>query len=398
MRNAMVTITISNNDRAQRLYDAMISESGLDTSRFSLVVVQHVLPNTIPLFRALRAHFHIGAIIPKPRSIDASSLDQMENSEPPIPILHCNRRQLLDRAYIANNIVRPAGPRSLVLLDIGGYFAESIEILREIAGERLAGIVEDTENGHQKYDAYVEPLKQKKGELPCPVFSVARSPLKEPEDYLVGQAILYSAERVLREHNTLLTNKIVLVIGYGKIGKSIANSLAVRNVTVWVYDRDPIRCAQALAHGFHVPEREFGISQANLIIGATGNKSLSEPDFLNLRPYSFVCAVTSADDEFDFGNLRNEISHRTASNGTEIYYNGDRLFHLLNQGNAINFAHGAVLGTYIYLVACEIIACVLKIARIGNDYRRDRIMTLTTTERQVVADRWVREFKNADVR
>jgi adenosylhomocysteinase len=393
----MADISISSNDRAQRLYDTMIGESGLETSRYSLVVVQHVLPNSLPLFKALRAHFHISAIIPKPKSIDSSSLDQLENFDPPIPILHCRREQLLDRDYINTNIACRSGDRSLVLLDIGGYFAGSIDILSGLTGNRFAGIVEDTENGHQKYDAYVEPLKQRKGEMPCPIFSVARSPLKEPEDHLVGQSVLYSAERVLREHNTLLTNKIVLVIGYGKIGKSIASSLAVRNVTVWVFDRDPIRCAQALAHGFHVPDRNFGISHANLIIGATGNKSLSEEDFGRLRPYSFVCSVTSADDEFDFGNLRNTLPNRKASNGTEIYYNGNKLFHLLNEGNAINFVHGAVLGMYIYLVACEIIECVLKIIRIKDDFRKDRIMTLTTTERQSVANRWVQEFKNADV-
>lgn len=117
------------------------------------------------------------------------------------------------------------GHHQLLFLDIGGYFAPPIDSLSSLLGDRLFGIVEDTENGHQKYDKYVETIKQRGRSIPCPIFSVARSPLKEPEDYLVGQSILFSIERVLRAHNSLLTNKIVLVIGYGKIGKSISSRL-----------------------------------------------------------------------------------------------------------------------------------------------------------------------------
>ena len=51
-------------------------------------------------------------------------------------------------------------------------------------------MVEDTENGLRRYLGAWKP--------PCPVFSVARSPLKDPEDYLVGQSVVFSAEALLR--------------------------------------------------------------------------------------------------------------------------------------------------------------------------------------------------------
>lgn len=392
-----MTLIISNNDRAQRLYQSLITASGLQTKTYSLVIVQHVLPNSLPFFKALRANFDIVGIIPKPKSINPSVLEQLELSEPAFSILHCTRDQLLDEAYVDENIGKRAKGQKIIFLDIGGYFAQSIDMLAKVLGPKFGGIIEDTENGHQKYHAFVEPLKQRGGELPCPIFSVARSPLKEPEDHLVGQSVLYSTEVVLRAHNTLITNKIVLVLGYGKIGKSIASSLAVRNATVWVYDKDSIRAAQALSHGFHVPDRKFGISHANLIIGATGNKSLTEEDFRMLRPYSFVCSVTSADDEFDFGKIRTSLANRNTGIGSEVFYNNGKQFHLLNAGNAINFLHGAVLGIYIYLVGCELIQCILKIVDPEASFRKDRIMTLSSTERQAIAGRWIEEFKNDDL-
>ncbi|MDJ0641660.1 MAG: adenosylhomocysteinase [Erythrobacter sp.] len=392
-----MTLIIANNERALSLYERILKESNIKKGDCAVLVVQHVLPNTIPLFKILRSYFEVVGVIPKRKSTNPSTLSQLENSDPPFPILNCTRRQLRNEEYLRNNVKMKIGDRKLIILDIGGYFSDSIELLGNIFQDKIIGIIEDTENGHQKYDRYVEPLKQKGGNLPFPVFSVARSPLKEPEDYLVGQSIVYSAENVLREHNTLLNNKVVLVLGYGKIGKSIANSLAVRNVTVWVYDKDPIKCAQALSHGFHVPTRDHGISGADLIFCATGNKSLEEVDFLKLKHQSFVCSVTSADDEFEFGELRKKYGHRDTNANSEIFdIDANHRFHLMNEGNAINFLHGAVLGTYIYLVACELLFCLVKIIDNGGKFKNDRITTLSTQERQTLAAKWMEEFRNGD--
>jgi len=392
-----LTLIISNNERAQNLYERILNQISSNLDDYSLLIVQHILPNSIPLFKALRSKFKVSGIIPKRKSINPSTLSQLENSDPPFLVLNCTRDQLNDAQYLKNNVLSQIGDKKLIILDIGGYFAKPIPLLHKVFGSQMAGIVEDTENGHQKYEAFRGKLSKKSEKLPFPVFSVARSPLKEPEDYLVGQSVVYSTENVLREHNTLLNNKIVLVIGYGKIGKSIANSLAVRNVSVWVHDNDPIKRAQAMSHGFHVPNRQKAISESDLIFGATGNKSLTQKDFESLKHQSFVCSVTSADDEFEFGELRQKYGHRSTNANGEIFdVDSDRRFHLLNEGNAINFLHGAVLGTYIYLVACELIYCIRKIIDLGENAHTDRISTLNTQERRDLAAMWVEEFKNGD--
>ena len=392
-----MTVLISNNDRAQKLYGRFIEKHSIDTRLYSLVIVQHVVPNSIPLFNALRHHFHITSIIPKRSSLHDATLSQLESFDPPFPILHCTRDQIRDPDYVSSHLVREQNNHPLLFLDVGGYFARSVDSLHSLLGDRLFGIIEDTENGHQKYDAYVEKIKQKGRTIPCPIFSVARSPLKEPEDYLVGQSVLFSVERVLRENNSLLTNKVVLVIGYGKIGKSIASSLCVRNITVWIYDQDPIKRAQALSHGFHTPEREMAIRNADLIIGASGNKSLRPNDFVALKSYCFVASVTSADDEFDLGEIRKIMAYRDTKRGVEVFYNDKKVFHLINEGNAINFLYNNVLGTYIYLVACEIIECIMKTIINHMEIRRDKISTLTVPERQAVANEWLKEFSNSGV-
>jgi len=382
------TLLPSNSNRAASLLKGLLKSGGIESDDWALLIVQHVLPNTLPLIFALKESFTICGVIPKPRSVHQASLERLEQEQ--IPILWIKREQL-DGDRICEQLNESLGNRKLILLDVGGYFAGCLSALKQNLGTRLVGVVEDTENGQQKYESAAAKAG---GGFPCPVLSVARSPLKEPEDFLVGQSIVYSVERVLRENDSLLTNKRVLVIGYGKIGKSIASSLSVRNISVWVYDQDPVRRAQALSQGFLTPERDAAIAKADLIFGATGNKSLREADFLGLNAYAFVASVTSADDEFEFGALREKLlSHE--SHDVETFFNEGRIFHLINKGNAVNFTwNNQTLGPYIYLVACEIAASVIKLIRERDTLGLEQIHTLSTDERRQIASQWHETFGN----
>jgi adenosylhomocysteinase len=84
------------------------------------------------------------------------------------------------------------------------------------------------------------------------VFSVARSPLKHPEDFLVGQSVVFSGEALVRGHGEILPRGEACVVGFGKLGNSIARILHAKHVRVTVYDEDPVRTTQALAQGFRV--------------------------------------------------------------------------------------------------------------------------------------------------
>jgi len=281
------------------------------------------------------------------------------------------------------------GDRKLIVLDVGGYFAVCLRELGEHLQGRLHGIVEDTENGHQRYESAKSSLPS--GKYPCPILSAARSPLKEPEDHLVGQSIVYSTERILRDNDSLLMNKRVLVIGYGKIGRSIASSLSVRNIAVWVYDQDPVRRAQALSHGFFVPNRDRAIAEADLIFGATGARSLKAEDFTKLKANCSIASVTSVDDEFILpsGYATREDKHRAVT----VYMKGAKTFQLLNHGNAINFTHSNhSLGPYVYLVGCELIGCVARLIHSHSELPLDEISALPKPQREEIANLWIGKF------
>lgn len=170
----------------------------------SAVVITHLLGERPAFLRAVGRVAQVAGLLPKPKSIDADALREVRGL---MPVDELDRAAFCDPDHALAYLESRAAGRSVVLLDVGGYFAPSLEHLCGHFSGQIMGVVEDTENGHQRYAAL--------DKVPCPVFSVARSPLKDPEDYLVGQSVTFSAEALIRSRGDILHGRPAAVIGYG---------------------------------------------------------------------------------------------------------------------------------------------------------------------------------------
>ncbi|ADP82626.1 adenosylhomocysteinase [Frankia inefficax] len=312
------------------------------------MVVTHMLPDRPYFLDGLAGLTSVGAVLPKPRSCDAATMEAIASR------YRCDsldRERFLDRSLVLDYLESRVGGRDVVLLDIGGYFAPTLRYVVGRFSGHILGVVEDTENGYQKYVAAGKP--------PCPVVSVARSPLKLPEDYLVGQSIVFSTESLLRLHGDILHGGETCVIGYGKIGRSVANTLRAKSVRTTVYETDPVRAVEAMSHGFSVSgSKAAALRRAHLVVCATGQRALVGDDFARLRPGAYVASVTSSDDELDLTNVVLSYEERILGPHVTRLSAGGHYFYLLNHGNAVNFVHGAAVGPFIFLVQGEILAAV----------------------------------------
>lgn len=259
--------------KAQEFFaDVAGGETFPNTSAF---IVTHLVPGRGETFiHGLSQVAPIAGILPKPNSADRQEVASVSQRHEIVP---WKRKDASNTSLVVPKFQELLGSnqQDLVLLDIGGYFAPNLNELSDALGGRLKGVVEDTENGLQNY--------MQLPEVPCPVFQAARSPLKEPEDYLAGQSLVFSAEALLRELGIVMTNQNVLILGYGKIGHSIAETLGRRNIRAMIYDNDPIRHLQARGHGFETPPKDVGLEKADLVFSATGRKGLKEEDFPKLK-------------------------------------------------------------------------------------------------------------------
>lgn len=351
----------------------------------SVIVVIHAGVEVDNFLQAISQFARIAAVIPKSSSKKFSNLTSLKQR---YPVVDVDRYHIKNRtSNFIDAVDGLTANERFAIVDMGGYFSRiTIDLVVRFGG-RFIGVVEDTENGHQKYDVAVQ--MHNKFESIFPIISVARSSLKDPEDALVGQAIVFSAESVMRERGNILLGKVVGVIGFGKIGRSIAFSLASRGARVDVYDSNPILVATALSLGFHSCCRSDFLSRVEILFCATGNKSISTLDDIYFKNGLHIFCATSSDDELSIclrKKLRTESFLESPHTRRVVLSNKDIYIH--NDGNSINFLHGAVVDRFIELVQGEII---YSLGSLGGA-PRGQISYLPDLDKRYIARQWIARY------
>lgn len=343
-----------------------IAKTG-DSKKISVLAVSHIIPSSEPYILSLQENFNLIGIIPKPNSINKNTLELLRSKK--VKILHQFTKQNIaeEPKVIADYL---AAYDNISIVDIGGYFSTSIKEIKKQLGKKLLGVVEDTENGLQKYE--------KEAVNNVPVVSVARSPLKDYEDQLVGNGVAHAVETLLRELNTLITYKSCGIIGYGKVGRGIFQYLQQRGIRAYVCETDPIRAIQASCDGAEVSSIDKLLSESNIVFCATGSRAVDILHLRDLRRGAFLASVTSSDDEFDLRFIDSEYTKEDAAPHITRYSKRGHFFYLLNSGNAVNFLYSAAVDKYIFLVQGELVASILRLAAEKNEKISSKT-TLTNT-------------------
>lgn len=343
-----------------------------------------MVSNTTYFLPALDRMFGVGFYMPKPKSLSSRYTNLVRSfgfAEQPL-----SREWAENPLQVANALSKLDPRRRIILVDIGGYFASSLNEINRLLPGRIIGVMEGTENGVQKYEA--SGL-----EYDLPLITVARSPLKLPEDYLVGAGVVFSVEATLREQAQILQSRSACVIGYGRVGSGVAEVLRGRGIPTVVHDVSPLAMAEAAARGFRVYRRlDDALRQSNLIISATGSRAINPGALSVLRSGTVVATVTSSDDEFTPGALRQyrkvPISPRVSRFESD---ERRRYFWLVNEGNAANFLDDAVIGPAIQLIEGEKLAALKELA-LGVVPRGAFRTEVTLERREVVARVWNEHF------
>ncbi|WP_369356122.1 adenosylhomocysteinase [Streptomyces sp. cg2] len=360
-------------------YFARIATQFAPDEQTASFLITHLLPERPAFVQAVAAMTRLTAVLPKPKSIHPAAKREVEQT---VPVDILTREMFTEPDDALDYLESRAAGDTACLLDVGGYFAPTLAEVHSRFTGRIAGVIEDTENGHRRYADL--------DKLPCPVISVARSPLKDPEDFLVGQSVVFSTEAVMRGRGDILHGRPALVIGFGKLGSSIARLLQAKGVQVTVFDIDPVRRTQALSQGFTVArDRETALTGAGLVLCATGAISLRGEHFGHLRNGAYVATVTSSEDELDLAGLPDVYTRTIAGEHVTRYRTTGHYFYLANGGNAVNFIHGASVGPFIFLVQAEILAAIRMLTR---EDLAPGIHEVPAPDREAIAAIWLSYF------
>lgn len=356
----------------QDYFEYLVGKDAKDTS---VVAVAHVIPSSEAFIHSLMNNFNLLGIIPKPKSINKSTYKRLTESGIKI-FKNISRDSILNEPEKFINII--SGHKKIALVDIGGYFAPIEGRLLRDFGDNFLGIIEDTENGYQKYEKSNHRYRR--------LLSVARSPLKKYEDQLVGQGIGHATETLLRQINIIITYKKCGIIGYGKIGSGIGEYLQQRNIRPLVADIDPLRSVQASCDGALVGSVDDIVRSCDVIFCATGSQALDIVKLRYLKSGAYIASATSSDDEFDLRSIDGEYSREIIDDHTTRYFKKGHAFHLLNDGNAVNFLFSAAVDSYINLVQGEIVYTLARMEELAN---RSEIQNNNLKDHNIIAQAWL---------
>ncbi|MCK9421993.1 MAG: adenosylhomocysteinase [Bacteroidales bacterium] len=196
------------------------------------------------------------------------------------------------------------------------------------------GVSEETTTGvHRLYQM------KEKGILLVPAINVNDSVTKSKFDNLYGCRESL-ADGIKRATDVMIAGKVVVVLGYGDVGKGCARSMKSYGARVLVTEIDPICALQAAMEGFEVTTIENALSEGNIFVTTTGNKDVITAKHLSLmKDEAIVCNIGHFDNEIQVDqlnswpgitkiNIKPQVDKYTYPDGKAIY--------LLAEGRLVN--------------------------------------------------------------
>ena len=200
--------------------------------------------------------------------------------------------------------------------------------------DECKGVSEETTTGvHRLYQM------REKGKLLFPAINVNDSVTKSKFDNLYGCRESL-ADGLKRATDVMIAGKVVVVCGYGDVGKGCAKSMRSYGARVIVTEIDPICALQAAMEGFEITTIEAALAEGNIFVTATGNKDVITVEHMaKMKDQAIVCNIGHFDneiqvekledlDEVEKTNIKPQVDKFTFADGHSIY--------LLAEGRLVN--------------------------------------------------------------
>jgi adenosylhomocysteinase len=166
--------------------------------------------------------------------------------------------------------------------------------------EKIRGVSEETTTGvHRLYHL------AKDKELLFPAINVNDSVTKSKFDNLYGcQESL--ADGIKRATDIMLAGKVVVICGYGDVGKGCAASMRGYGARILITEVDPICALQAAMEGYEVVTMEDAAGTGDIFVTATGCYHVITGEHMEqMKDEAIICNIGHFDNEIDMAYLWN---------------------------------------------------------------------------------------------
>ena len=218
-----------------------------------------------------------------------------------------------------------------MILDDGGDLTKMLheeypEILKNIRG-----VSEETTTG-------VARLYQmeKEGKLKIPAINVNDAVTKSKFDNLYGckESVI---DGIKRATDVMIAGKMVVICGFGNVGKGCAEAFKTQGARVVVTEIDPICALQAAMAGYQVLPIEDVVDKADIFITTTGNVDIITIEHMRqMKDCAIVGNIGHFDNEIQVEALRNLKWMNIKPQVDQITFPDGKRLILLAEGRLLN--------------------------------------------------------------
>jgi adenosylhomocysteinase len=350
------------------------------------IILQHILPTTVEYIDQIHTIYPVELVIAIVYSVDAITVDVLKKKGYRVLVPPSLEYMKQDLWRDILNVVKNA-PHPIVYQEVGGYLARWTQEFSSCL--HFKGCVEDTKNGLWAYQAAQETVG-----VGVPVLSMADTALKRVEDSLIGDACVYSLEKVLRSQMASIVDGLRCgVVGWGNIGKSCATAFEGRNAVVSVYDINPVVNMLAYGRGFYPMPLKQLLQESDVVMGCSGRRSIRVADLDDIREGALLCSASSKDIEFDlqgFASLCDvvDVTPSGAACPVERYTvrKTGKSFYILKQGTPIDFLDLPLQGAVLDCTFSELFVCLRELV---SKRHKPGVMELADSLQVLVAQKWL---------
>ncbi len=240
-----------------------------------------------------------------------------------------------------------AGENTPELLNVKGANEEEetvMNLLREVHkkdNQKWHNVVKEWKGVSEETTTGVHRLYQmmEKGELLVPAINVNDSVTKSKFDNLYGCRESL-ADGIKRATDVMLAGKVVVVCGYGDVGKGCAKSMKSYGARVIITEIDPICALQAAMEGFEITTVEDALAEGNIYVTTTGNRDVITYEHMKqMKDQAIVCNIGHFDNEIQMDKLNADNTVKRSEIKPQVdkytFADGHSIF-VLAEGRLVN--------------------------------------------------------------
>ena len=264
---------------------------------------------------------------------------------------------------IRQTIIGKEGWMPNMILDDGGDLTKMIHQEYPEVLKNIKGVSEETTTG-------VARLYQmeKEGKLKIPAINVNDAVTKSKFDNLYGckESVI---DGIKRATDVMIAGKMVVICGFGNVGKGCAEAFKSQGARVVVTEIDPICALQAAMNGYQVLPIEDVVKNTDIFITTTGNVDIITIEHMReMKDCAIVGNIGHFDNEIQVEALRNLKWTNIKPQVDQITFPDGKRIILLAEGRLLNL--GCATGHSAFVMSASFTNQVMAQIELWNNYKK----------------------------